>query len=520
MPRPSLFATRRRLAAGWLFLISRRAAVTTGFHSPSSAKCISSPSKHHEYRYKYNRAAAFTASKRHSNMSTTASYNSNSNTAAVTVAELPTKWSETITTTTNNNQNANLYDPKYLFPPLSSNSHKGSHGRIAILGGSNKYTGAPFYAAQAALNCGVDLATIFCATEASVPIKCYSPELMVQGVYSIQQLDELLQEEEELLSELEKYKHKNDLITVNNNSDENNNNSDDNIASSISLNKLLLEHDESNSSRQTDLMIQRSELLDDTKKMDDIVTKLQKVKQLQESLQEYKLRQEEYIVKSVQDITDMFVTLHALCVGPGLGRHPLVFKIVQHVLRVGMECNLTLILDADVLYMLSLDEYDELYDELLQYEGCIMTPNMMEMKRLSSSSSSPSSSSSSMLGDSSGKNNIIVEKGHVDAISRGDFAMQCSEEGGLKRSGGIGDVLAGTISAYMAWYAILKRSDDVQGLSQQRAFAVWTACCTVKRATKLAFEKKRRTMSSRDVLNEICGVIMRLEEDIDRDREI
>ena len=509
MPRPSLFAARRRLAASWLFLIGRRAAITTGFlHSPPSAKCIS-----HEYRYKYDRAAAFSTSKRHVNMSTTASYNSNSNTAAVAVAELPTKWSETITaTTTNNNQYANLYNPKYLFPPLSSSSHKGSHGRIAILGGSNKYTGAPYYAAQAALDCGVDLATIFCAAEASVPIKCYSPELMVQGVYSIQQLDELLQEEEELLAELEKYKHKNDLITVDNSSDQNNNNnSDDDIASSISLNKLLLEHDESpNSSRQNDLMI-RSELLDDTKKMDDIVTKLQKVKQLQESLQEYKLRQEECIGKSVQDITDMFGTLHALCVGPGLGRHPLVFKIVQHVLRRGMECNLTLILDADVLYMLSLDEYRELYDELLTYEGCIMTPNVMEMKRLSSSPLS--SSSSSILG---GKNNIIVEKGHVDAISRGDYAMQCAEEGGLKRSGGIGDVLAGTISAYMAWYAILKRSDDVQGLTQQRAFAVWTACCTVKRATNLAFEKKRRAMSSRDVLNEICGVIMNIEEDVDK----
>ena len=443
-------------------------------------------------------------------MSATASCNnSNSNTAAITVAELPTKWSETITaTTTNNNQNANLYNPKYLFPPLSSSSHKGSHGRIAILGGSNKYTGAPYYAAQAALNCGVDLATIFCATEASVPIKCYSPELMVQGVYSIEQLDELLQEEEELLAELEKYKHKNDLITVDNSSDENsNNNGDDDIASSISLNKLLLEHDDSNSSRQNDLMFQ-SELLDDTKKMDDIVTKLQKVKQLQESLQEYKLRQDEYIGKSVQEITDMFVTLHALCVGPGLGRHPLVFKIVQHVLRRGMECNLTLILDADVLYMLSLDEYREFYDELLTYEGCIMTPNVMEMKRFPSSSS--------ILGDSNGKNNIIVEKGHVDAISRGNFVMQCAEEGGLKRSGGIGDVLAGTISAYMAWYAIMKRSDAVQGLTQQRAFAVWTACCTVKRATNLAFEKKRRAMSSRDVLNEICGVIMNIEEDVDK----
>ena len=136
-----------------------------------------------------------------------------------------------------------------------------------------------------------------------------------------------------------------------------------------------------------------------------------------------------------------------------------------------------------------------------------MTPNMMERKRLPS------------FDDGQSNSNIIVEKGHVDAVSRGDFEMYCAEVGGLKRSGGIGDVLAGTISAYMAWNTILERSDeggDVQGLKQQRVFAVWTACCTVKRATKLAFENKRRSMSSRDVLGEICGVIAQMEDDIDR----
>ena len=235
----------------------------------------------------------------------------------------------------------------------------------------------------------------------------------------------------------------------------------------------------------------------------------------EESLQELHDRQEECIAKSVEDITDMFSTLHALCVGPGLGRHPLVFKVVQHVLRMGMECNLTLILDADGLFMLSLEEYRELYEELLVYEGCIMTPNVMEMKRLP-----PVCSSSMFDGEKSWNNNIIVEKGYVDTISRGEFVMQCQEEGGLKRSGGIGDVLAGTISAYMAWYAIIlarggsNNKNEVGDYTQQRAFAVWTACCTVKRATKVAFESKRRAMSSRDVLNEIFGVIMSIENDI------
>jgi NAD(P)H-hydrate repair Nnr-like enzyme with NAD(P)H-hydrate dehydratase domain len=486
----------RRLAAGWLFLISRTAA-EAGFclsPQPPSTKFISSaafanspPSQHHMHNYR----AAF---KSHNKMSTSRS-SSNSNTAAAVMIELPTKkWADVFTL-----QNPN-YNPQNLFPPLSSSSHKGSHGRIAILGGSNKYTGAPYYAAQAALNCGVDLATVFCAEEAAIPIKCYSPELMVQGVYSIGQFDALLEEEEALLTELERYKHKNDLITVDNYND------CDDTTNTISLDKLILEHDDSRNE-----LIQNEVLknVDDTKKIEDIVNKLQKVQQLQESLQELQDRQMEIINRSVKDVVSMFPALHALCVGPGLGRHPLVFKVVQQVLKQGMQSNLTLILDADVLFMLSLEEYRDLYEELLQYEGCIMTPNVMERKRLPPPSSSGENDN----------NNITVEKGHVDVVSRGNFVMQCAEEGGLKRSGGIGDVLAGTISAYMAWHAILERGDegnDEQGLRQQRAFAVWTACCTVKLATKVAFMNKRRAMSSRDVLDEICGVIAHMEDDIER----
>jgi len=484
----------RQIALGWLFLISRTAAGFSLSPPPakkfsSSAAFVISPS-HHRHSYK-------AASLKSYNQMSTARSSSNSNVAeaAVMIDQLPTtKWADVFS-----QRNPN-YSPQYLFPPLSSSSHKGSHGRIAILGGSNKYTGAPYYAAQAALNCGVDLGTVFCAEEASVPIKCYSPELMVQGVYSIEQFDALLVEEEALLQELEKYKHKNDLITVDTYD------TSEDTTSTISLDKLLLKHDDSHNELIQNELLKN---VDDAKKMDEIVHKLQKVKQLQESLQELQDRQMEIISKSTHEIVSMFPTLHALCVGPGLGRHPLVFKVVEQVLQRGMESNLTLVLDADVLYMLSLGEYRELYKELLGYEGCVMTPNVMEMKRLPSPSS---------FGGESENKNIIVEKGHVDDISRGDFGMQCAEEGGLKRSGGIGDVLAGTMSAYMAWYTILNGGNtgsDLQGLKQQRAFAVWTACCTVKRATKLAFDNKRRAMSSRDVLGNICGVIAHMEDDIE-----
>jgi ATP-dependent NAD(P)H-hydrate dehydratase len=69
-----------------------------------------------------------------------------------------------------------------LAPQLSSERHKGQAGRVGVLGGSAEYTGAPFFAAQAALLVGVDLAHVFCCAAAAPAIKGYSPELIVHPV--------------------------------------------------------------------------------------------------------------------------------------------------------------------------------------------------------------------------------------------------------------------------------------------------------------------------------------------------
>jgi ATP-dependent NAD(P)H-hydrate dehydratase len=57
--------------------------------------------------------------------------------------------------------------------------YKGNSGKVAVIGGSAEYTGAPYYAAVAALRTGSDLAHVFCPQEALIPIKCYSPEIIV-----------------------------------------------------------------------------------------------------------------------------------------------------------------------------------------------------------------------------------------------------------------------------------------------------------------------------------------------------
>lgn len=80
---------------------------------------------------------------------------------------------------------------KSFVPQLHSQLYKGQMGRIGVIGGSIDYTGAPYYAGQSSLYFGGDLATIFTAKEALIPIKSYSPELMVTPLYSTEEIDHL-----------------------------------------------------------------------------------------------------------------------------------------------------------------------------------------------------------------------------------------------------------------------------------------------------------------------------------------
>lgn len=60
--------------------------------------------------------------------------------------------------------------------------YKGVNGKIATIGGCLEYTGAPYYAAVSALRSGSDLSHIFCTYNAGIPIKSYTPEIIVHPI--------------------------------------------------------------------------------------------------------------------------------------------------------------------------------------------------------------------------------------------------------------------------------------------------------------------------------------------------
>ena len=69
-----------------------------------------------------------------------------------------------------------------VIPSLAFDTYKGQQGRIGIVGGCEEYTGAPIFASMAAFRTGADLVHVFCTRNAAVPIKSFSPDLIVHPI--------------------------------------------------------------------------------------------------------------------------------------------------------------------------------------------------------------------------------------------------------------------------------------------------------------------------------------------------
>mmetsp|Transcript_39800 Transcript_39800/g.96066 ORF Transcript_39800/g.96066 Transcript_39800/m.96066 type:complete len:263 (+) Transcript_39800:1-789(+) len=252
---------------------------------------------------------------------------------------------------------------------------------------------------MASLQVGSDLSFVFCAEEAAIPIKTYSPELMVASVYSAKEFDELAM------------------------------------------------HPDGKDA-------------------------------------------EGPLEKMVKEVTLLMDRMHCLVIGPGLGRCPIVFQATAKIIQEAQARKLPIVLDADALFLLTQKPY---HDLLQPTSPVILTPNAMERKRLQG------------LLEENLQHCIVVEKGQYDVIRYQGQTLTCGEVGGMKRSGGLGDILAGTLGALIAWNSILTSQGASSELDLQ--LACWTACCFVKRATNHAFAQKRRSMTAPDVLSQLGGTV-------------
>lgn len=287
---------------------------------------------------------------------------------------------------------------KSSIPSLSSHMHKGQAGRIGIIGGSKQYTGAPYFAGISALKVGADIVHVFTDSDAAIPIKSYSPELIVHP---------LLSEE-----------------------------------------------------------------------------------------------------NSIEKVSSWFGGIHALVVGPGLGREEKSLSQAANLIELWKKTDQPLVLDADILFLLNSRS------ELIKgYRKAILTPNKNEYDRLYKAifnedaptreiGSKRDVESLQKLCSALG-NVTIIRKGEEDIVSDGKSTVVVNDQGGNRRCGGQGDVLCGVVSVFSHWTNLKEKNDGGNWEMAPTVVAASRASAFCRETSKKTFERKKRSMLTTDMIEDI-----------------
>lgn len=289
---------------------------------------------------------------------------------------------------------------KAAVPPLTHASHKGTAGRIAVVGGSLEYTGAPYFSAISAMRAGADLGHVFCQETAAAVIKGYSPELIVHPLLSGKSAE------------------------------------------------------------------------------------------------------------SCDAIAAWLPRMHAIVVGPGLGRDVPILRTVKAVISVARKQQKSVVIDADGLFMVT-----EQPDIITGYTKAILTPNDIEFQHLYKKMFGwPPSPDEDMAVQSKALaakmgNLTIVRKGKVDIITNGEKVIECHENGAPRRCGGQGDLLSGIIGLFSYWTSGSNRRLQTEyGDIPPSMLAAYGACFVVKKCAEMAYAKQHRAMLASDMVSEVGAV--------------
>ncbi|KAF8634554.1 hypothetical protein AX17_004144 [Amanita inopinata Kibby_2008] len=239
------------------------------------------------------------------------------------------------------------------------------------------------------------------------------------------------------------------------------------------------------------------------------------------------LREDSTPERVVPELKSLFTRLHALVIGPGLGREPYMQTLARLALSLAREQGMFIVLDADALWMIGQDT-----SLIKGYRRAVLTPNIVEFKRLCEQvgvdSNAPAHERAGLISRALG-GVTVLQKGAKDIISlntMGDAAdlkasmleganeekerMQESVEvdnpGGLKRCGGQGDVLSGCIGAFLAWakcYESGAFGDRTIPASRFPFLAAIGGSMVTRTASRRAYSKEGRAVVTADMIPEI-----------------
>ncbi|KAI0154743.1 Ribokinase-like protein [Hypoxylon sp. FL1284] len=293
-----------------------------------------------------------------------------------------------------------------LVPPMRKEYHKGQLGRVAVIGGSEDYTGAPYFSAMASARLGCDMSHVICTPGAAAVIKTYSPNLMVHP---------------------------------------------------------LMRQSPGGASAG-------SSAAADTDP-GQISSK----------------------------IIDMLPRLHVL-----------------KVLPAARERGMPVVLDADALALVA--KAPELF---MGWREVVLTPNVVEWGRLwdgvkpsfaGDDGSDPTARSKALAKALGGV--TILEKGNEDYITDGRTTLVNDLPGGLKRSGGQGDTLTGSIATFLAWRkayheGLWNHSGDLSEEETMR-LAVFGGAAITKCCSRMAYESRGRSLQASDLTEHVHAAFLEM----------
>ncbi|SAL98200.1 hypothetical protein [Absidia glauca] len=295
---------------------------------------------------------------------------------------------------------------KQIIPPLSSHLHKGQAGRVGIVGGSEEYTGAPYFSGISSMKLGADLCHIFCEPSAATPIKSYSPDLIVHPYMRT-------------LQNLEKNRSSKDVAG---------------------------------------------------------------------------------------QISPVLSRLHVLVVGPGLSRDDVMQDTARELIQDARSKDMAIVVDADGLFLV------QHHPETVRgYKKAVLTPNVVEFKRLCEAMSIDTTNEddekvAQRLSHALGGVTVVQKGGH-DIIANERNVFVSDGDGGLKRMGGQGDILSGTIATFLAWGKAYQdgvwEHDNSLHAQDIPLYAAWSACTIVRESSHRAFGKHGRAVLTSHMLEEI-----------------
>ncbi|KAF8479792.1 Ribokinase-like protein [Russula ochroleuca] len=233
------------------------------------------------------------------------------------------------------------------------------------------------------------------------------------------------------------------------------------------------------------------------------------------------------------ELAALLSRLHVLVIGPGLGREEYMQTFARLALEIAKEQGMFLVIDADGLYTVGGN-----LDLIRGYRRAVLTPNIVEFKRLSElvgidPDTRPEDRASLV---SKGLGGVtVLQKGKWDTIAVNTEGAESravhktskispheggqkeviivNTPGGLKRCGGQGDILSGSVGAFLAWakcYESGAFGDNAIPVSRMPILAAVGASMVTRTTSRRAFEEMGRAVVTQDMLSKIGGAFVEL----------